>query len=90
MTNYIRKLLTACEDKGYSFICAYDDTVDYKGTHAAEAEEALMACDEMNLRIMDGETQIANILIVNENDGAEVFSDWSGEFMDKWWKENCE
>jgi hypothetical protein len=38
---------------GCTFKCTYDDEIDYVGTNKAEAKEALEACDEMALTILD-------------------------------------
>jgi hypothetical protein len=54
---------------GCTFKCTYDDEVDYVGTNKAEAKEALGACDEMALTILDPSGKpLGWCLIVNDDD----------------------
>lgn len=50
-------LLKHCANNGLTMVCYYDDSrdPDYRGASQRKAKEALEACDEMNLLILDAE-----------------------------------
>lgn len=83
--NYLRELLRHCETAGHTMICSYDGEVDYEGTSAAEAEEALTACDEMSLTIRDRwGKRVGWALIIPGLAPDEVIADYSGERLGNW------
>lgn len=89
MTNYVRRLLIACEEAGFTMIAHYDGDIDYKGTSAAAAEDAITACDEMNLTIRDRHgKKVSWALIINSLEPDERFADYSGAWLDAWVRDN--
>lgn len=77
----IKKLLAHFSAQGYVFNCYYDEPSDpdYRGTEPDKAYEALMACDCMNLRVEDPNTDfsIGWCLIIPELDPDEQIADHS-------------
>lgn len=89
MTNYVRKLLTDAESAGFKFTVHCDGEVDYNGFHAAEAEEAVRAVDEAQIRFREGDgPAIGWCLIINSLAPDEQIADTSGEWMEAWWQRN--
>lgn len=77
----LQKLLDHCQASNWIMICYYDDpeTPDYAGRDAAEAMQALEACDEMMLRIEDPLSgRIGTALICCDLDEDEKIADCAG------------
>jgi hypothetical protein len=90
MTNYLRKMLTDAEAAGLHFTVSSDGDIDYQGFHAAAAEEAVVACDTMDvtLRVAAGQRPVGWAMIVNGLEPDEVIADTSGAWMNDWWDRN--
>ena len=88
----LQDLLKNCEDEGHRLVCYYDsvEETDYVGSSATEAHDALMACDEMHLVILDSAgDRLGWAFIVNGNDDDEQISDHSGEWLGEWLDAFC-
>lgn len=89
MTNYIRKLLN--DAAGLSMVVdGGGDEPDYNGFDPAEAEKAIDAVEEAELRLFDATgKKVAWALIVNGVEPDERIADCgSGDWIDRWTKEN--
>ncbi|WP_276122672.1 hypothetical protein [Pararhizobium qamdonense] len=89
----LEQLLKHCEASGLTMICAYEDKeeADYEGTSAAEAKDALEACDEMHVWIVDERKKHwGYAFIVNDANGdpEEQIADHStNDRLDAWMNE---
>jgi hypothetical protein len=93
MMKTLNQLLKHCANNGLTMVCYYDDPSepDYKGTGQRSAKEALGACDEMRLIILDADgKRWGYAFIVNEvdQDPEEQIADHStNDRLDAWMKE---
>ncbi|PZR92293.1 MAG: hypothetical protein DI537_13995 [Stutzerimonas stutzeri] len=87
--DYVRKMLEDASAAGLEISVECDGDVDYRGTDAAAADEAVRACDEMSVHLKqpDGKT-VGWALIINELAEDERIADTSGVWMSRWWEEN--
>lgn len=89
MTNYVRKLLTDAEEAGLQITVHCDGEIDYRGFHAAQAEEAVKAVDEAQVRFREGDgLAVGWCLIINGLEPEELIADTSGEWVNAWWQAN--
>lgn len=84
--NEATKLLKAAEAQGLTLQARYPGIPepDYSGKSASKAWEALTACDEMHLYVLDatGKT-LGWALIIPGLDADEIVADYSGEWIEK-------
>lgn len=71
------ELVSHAQDAGWIMRAHYDGEIDYEGTNAAEALEALEACDEMGLVILNCGITIGSFQIINGLEPDEVIADYS-------------
>lgn len=89
------QLLKHCEDNGFMMVCYYDDAdePDYKGSDQVQAKEALEACDEMRLIILDAEGKRFGYAFIVNDCGApadEQIADHStNDRLDAWLSEGA-
>ncbi|QIG75728.1 hypothetical protein EVC20_157 [Rhizobium phage RHph_Y2_17_1] len=90
------QLLKHCADTGMTMVCYYDDPSepDYKGTDQAKAKEALEACDEMRIIILDADGKRWGwAFIVNDHDQdpeEQIADHTTGDQLDAWMQEGEE
>ena len=81
----IRDLLAHCHSAGHSFRVRCDGELDYSGNDTRKALEALNACDEMQLSIVDGATGKRKgwVLYIPSLDQDERIADYCGEYLEQ-------
>lgn len=85
-TNEATKLLLAAEAQGLTMKANYPGIPgpDYIGPSAAKAWEALEACDEMHLSVVDDRgLTLGWALIIPGLDADEVVADYSGVWVER-------
>lgn len=92
MTNYIRKLLNDAQAQGFHMtVHGGGEGPDYTGYHPAEAEEAINAVDEAELELHQDNKKMGWALIIDGVAPDERIADCgSGDWIDKWTKENIQ
>lgn len=66
----LKEVLAQAAAAGFNFVAYYDaGEVDYRGEDPVKCLEALEACDEMHLKIYDGQRRIGWLFVVNDANG---------------------
>lgn len=87
---YAKLLIEAAANEGLHMRVYHSGELpDYEGTDAKKAWEAATACDEMNLSLHErkGGPAIGWALIIPGLAPDETVADYSGDWIDRKWKE---
>lgn len=90
VTNFVRKMLNDAADAGFLIqVDGGGEELDYEGAHAALAEEAIVAVDEAQVILRQGQKRIGWCLIVNGLAEDERIADaGSDDWIDDWCERN--
>lgn len=88
--NFVTMMLEAAQKEGFKIEVGSDHCLDYSGTDAKKADEAVNAIDEAEVFIFRGGKRIGWALIVNGLDEDERIADTAYPWMNAWCEENVQ